>query len=51
MTRHTHDPGVMPHGRASASEPDGYGARGRSPRNEHGMTAASCVLRWGGGVG
>jgi hypothetical protein len=41
---------VTPHGRASASEPAVDGAPGAQPPLMNGMTAASCVLRWGGGV-
>ena len=39
---------VMPHGRASASEPGVDGVTAVQPPNMDGMTAASCVLRWGG---
>jgi hypothetical protein len=41
---------VVPHGRASASEPAVDGVPGAQPPNVNGMTAASCVLRWGGGL-
>ena len=41
---------VMPHGRASASEPAVDGVPGAQPPYMNGMTAASCVLRWGGGL-
>ena len=41
---------VMPPGRASASEPPGDGVPGAQPPNSYGMTAASCVLKWGGDV-
>jgi hypothetical protein len=47
MADHTR---VMPPDRASASEPGGDGVRGRSPRQHNGMTAGSCVIRWGGGL-
>jgi hypothetical protein len=38
----------MPHGSASASEPAVDGVPGAQPPSRDGMTAASCVLRWGG---
>ena len=41
---------TMPHACASASEPGVDGVPGAQPPNKHGMTAASCVLRWGGGI-